>query len=205
MKEDLIILGCGGTGREIEQLVRQNYNVLGFLDDRKTGIDVIGRFDDYKKYHSHIKFCLSMSNYASMLKRKNFLQSIPANRFITFIANMTYVYPTAKWGSAVFIFPGSLLSNNVALGNHILIYHNCVIAHDVHIQDYSVIANSVTISGGVTIGSNCYIGAGATILDDINVGDNCIIAAGATVISSIASNQIYIAPNKINNNRYLET
>jgi len=203
MQEDLIIFGGGGTGREIEQLVRRKYNVLGFFDDKRTGPDVIGRFDNYKKIDGHVKFCSSMSNHASMLRRKNFLQNIPPTRFITFIDTDTRIYSTAKWGNAVFVFPGSLLSNNVVLGNYILIYHHCVIAHDVLIQDYSVVANSVTISGGVTIGRNCYIGAGATILDNISIGDNCIIAAGSTVVSSVESNQIYIAPHRIKYNHYL--
>lgn len=203
MQEDLLIFGCGGTGREIEQLVKQKYNLLGFLDDKRTGPDVIGKFDDYKTVNRNVKFCSSMSNYASMLRRKEFLQSIPLSRFINLIDCESRIYPTAKWGDAVTIFPGSLLSNNVVLGNHILVYHHCVVAHDVYIQDYCVLANSVTISGGVNIGTNCYIGTGATILDNISIGDNCIIAAGSTVISSVDNNQIFIAPHKIKYNHYL--
>lgn len=203
MQESLVIFGCGGTGREIEQLVRNKYNLVGFLDDKRTAPDIIGGFKDYHKIDQNIKFCASMSNHASMQRRKNFLRSIPLYRFITFIDSDTCIYPTAKWGNGVLVFPGCLLSNQVVLGDHILIYHHCVIAHDAVIHDYSVLANSVTISGGVTIGPNTYIGAGATILDNVSIGDNCIIAAGSTVINSVDSNQIYISPHKIKYNHYL--
>ncbi len=184
-------------------MIKDHYNILGFLDDNKTEQSIIGRFDDYIKHLGKTKFCSGMASWRFMSRRKNVLQQMPKDIFISFVADGAKIYPSANIGYANFVFPNSIISSGVTLGEHVLVYHNCVIAHDSNIGDFTIISNSATVSGKVYIGTNCYIGAGATILEEITIGDNSIIAAGATVTSAVESNSIYISRREIKRNHYI--
>lgn len=200
--QNLIILACGGTSREIKEIAKDAFNVLGFLDDNKIGPDILGTLEDYFKFVGQAKFCSGLGSYRSMRRRWAILSSLSLHDFVNVIASDCRIYSDAVIGNGVLVFPHSVVSSGVRIGNHVLVYHNCVLAHDAIIEDYSILANSVTLSGNVTIGRNCYIGAGATLLEGISIGDNTIIAAGATVTDSVGSNLIYISKDKRKPNHY---
>lgn len=202
MKPDLVILAAGGTGRELAELTADRFNVLGFLDDVKTGPRVLGTMADLHRFLPGAKICSGLGSYRSMTRRRQILQGMPIEAFVTYVAADARVYSSATIGKAVTVFPGSIVTSDARLGDHSYVYHNCVVAHDANLGDYTILSNSVTVSGNVTIGKNCYIGAGSTILEGVTIGDDCVIAAGATVISDVEPGKIYIAPNKLKDNSY---
>lgn len=202
MKPDLVILACGGTGRELAELASSQFNVLGFLDDAKSGPHILGKISDYEAYISNAKLCSGLGSYRSMPSRKKILDSMPLDAFINYVASDVRVYPSSILGRALTIFPGSIVSTDAQLGNHCHIYHNAVISHDAVIGAYTIISNSVTISGNVVVGENCYLGAGSTVLEGITIGNNSIVAAGATVVSDIEDGAIYLGPKKVKVNHY---
>lgn len=204
MKDKVIILTYGGTGRELGEIAAEQYTVVGFLDDIKHDDEIVGKIENIKDFYGKAKFISGLGSYRSMIKRRMKLEEIELKHFINLISLDAKIYKTVVLGEGTIVFPQSVISANAKIGNHVFVYHNCVIAHDVHIKSYSMISNSVCISGGVTIGENCYIGAGSTILEGITIGDNCIIAAGATVLNNVESNKIYISKYKIKDNIYIE-
>lgn len=200
--QDLIILTCGGTGREIREVAKDSFNVLGFLDDCKVGPEILGTLQDIEKFKGRAKLCSGLGNYRKMNRRLAILETIDLNYFANVFARDSRVYSDAALGIGILVFPFAVISSGATIGNHVLIYHSCVVAHDTAVGDFSILANAVTLSGQVTIGTNCYIGAGATVLEGISIGDNSIIAAGATVVKSVASNTIYISKDDSRPNRY---
>jgi sugar O-acyltransferase (sialic acid O-acetyltransferase NeuD family) len=200
--QNLLILACGGTGREIRDFAKEEFTIMGFLDDNKVGLEIVGSLQDYARFTSQAKLCSALGSYRSMRRRWEMLSSMNIDDFVNVIAADSRIYSDATIGKGVVIFPHSVVSAGAQLGNHVFVYHNCVISHDSVVEDYSMLANSVTISGNVKIGKNCYIGAGATILEGLSIGDNTIIAAGATVVQSVGSNLIYIAKDRVKPNHY---
>lgn len=202
MKEKVVILTYGGTGRELGEIAAEQYTVVGFLDDVRRCKEVLGKLEDARNLPEEVKFISGLGSYRSMTQRKEKLKRMELSSFINLISLDSKIYKTVNLGQGIIVFPQTIISANAKIGNHVMIYHNCVIAHDVYVDNYSMISNSVCVSGGVNIGENCYIGAGATILEGISIGSNCIIAAGATVLSDVKDNKIYISKYKIKDNRY---
>ncbi|MBT8113274.1 MAG: hypothetical protein KJO81_10020 [Gammaproteobacteria bacterium] len=199
----LIILSAGGTARELFKLVNKEHEVLGYLDDQIDNAQVIGKIHDFKKFTDQgISVISALGSYKNMSRRKEVLNNIPLNAFVSFYSNQTLIYDTLDTNKGTTIFPYSIISTNVTLGVHCFIYHNCVVSHDSCIGDYTILSNSVTVSGGVIIGENSYIGAGSTVLEGSSIGDNCIVAAGATVIDAVPENSIYISKDNIKPNHY---
>lgn len=200
--DNLVILACGGTGREIKEIAQEKFNILGYLDDIKVGPGILGTLKDIPKFMEMAKFCSGLGSYRSMQRRQEILRQIPLEAFANVYSGDSRIYAGVKMGQGITIFPFSTVSCGVRLGDHAFIYHHCIVSHDVSIGDYSMVANSVTISGNVRIGSNCYIGARATIIEGIMIGNNTIIAAGATVVKDVGDNVIYVSKDDIKRNAY---
>ncbi len=202
MKDEVVILTYGGTGRELGEIAAEQYTVLGFLDDLKCGSKILGKLEDVASFSRKAKFISGLGSYRSMMQRREKLEQMELSSFINLISLDAKIYKSVILGQGIVVFPQTIISSNVKIGDHVFVYHNCVIAHDVKINNYSMISNSVCISGGVSIGENCYIGAGSTILEGRTIGNNCIIAAGAIVLDDVKDNTIYISKDKIKTNKY---
>ncbi|KJR47796.1 4-amino-6-deoxy-N-Acetyl-D-hexosaminyl-(Lipid carrier) acetyltrasferase [Desulfosporosinus sp. I2] len=202
MKDKVVILTYGGTGREIGEIASEQYTVIGFLDDVKHCKEILGKLEEMSNFDEEVKFISGLGSYRSMKLRRRKLEEMELNSFINLISLDAKIYKTATLGQGVVVFPQTIISVNSIIGDHVFIYHNCVISHDVIVKNYSMISNSVCVSGGVKIGENCYIGAGSTILEGVSIGDNCIIAAGATVLNDVEENKIYISNYEIKENKY---
>jgi sugar O-acyltransferase (sialic acid O-acetyltransferase NeuD family) len=201
-KPKVIILGYGGTGREIASILTPTYTVIGFLDDRKKEHSVLGPISDYPQYISQALICSALGSVRSMSIRRSILQSISLSSFISHLDDSVRRYSDITIGTGVAVCPYSIISCNTIIGNHVFIYHHVIISHDSKIGNFTILSNRACISGNVTIGENCYIGAGAVIVEGITIGDNSIIAANATVIKDVPAASIYISPKKIRKNRF---
>lgn len=202
MKPDLVILACGGTGRELAELAEERFNVLGFLDDARTGSRILGGITEWSRFVPGASLASGLGSYRSMGRRRQILEALPLEAFATIVADDARVYPSAKLGRALSVFPFSVVATDAVLGDHCLVYHRCVVSHDAVVGDLSILSNAVTLSGGVRIGRNTYVGAGATVLEGVTIGDDCIVAAGATVIADVPDGTIYLGPKKVKENRF---
>lgn len=52
----IVIIGAGKNGYVILNAIQKKVSVLGFLDDIKTGDDVLGPISSYKKYKKDFKY-----------------------------------------------------------------------------------------------------------------------------------------------------
>ncbi len=200
----LVIISAGGTAREMYELLKDRYEIVGFLDDNQVAPKILGKLRDLDRFiEQGIAVISALGSYRGMAKRRQFLEKRSLTTFICFHSDRALIYDNVSLGRATIVFPFSVISTQVSLGVHCFVYHNCVISHDARIGDYSIVSNSVTISGNVSIGENSYIGAGSTILESRSIGDNCIVAAGATVVEDVPSDSIYLPKDRIKANSYI--
>lgn len=198
-----LILGAGGTGRELSHRLRLAYTEVKFLDDHKTGDSILGKISEYVNFSPRYTLYAALGSYRSMKIRKSILEPIPLNYFGTYIDSGACAYEIERVPRGSLIFCGSTLTSDITLHRHVLIYHNVVISHDCTIGDYSIVANGAVISGNVTVGDMCYIGAGSVVKENCKIGAGTIIAAGATVMSDVPEKSIYLHKNDIRTNVYL--
>ena len=199
MIRDLLILGAGGDGRIVADLVasintkKKKWKLLGYLDDDplKQGSEindfpVLGTLRDVIRYDD----CFFVATFGS--PKTNFLKKriisdlrIPIDRFATLIHPGANVSSYAKIGRGTIIHFGTNVSVNAFIGDHVKILANCNISHDTEIHDFTTIAPSVSISGQVTVKEGCYLGSNSSIRQRLNIGEWSLIGLGAVIIKDV--------------------
>jgi sugar O-acyltransferase (sialic acid O-acetyltransferase NeuD family) len=110
--------------------------------------------------------------------------------FETIIHPSVQYSDTVHFGAGVAVCAGSILTTNIAVGQHVQINLSCTIGHNVLIDEYATLSPGVHVSGFVRIGKRVFIGTGAVIINGtderpLTIGDDVVIAAGACVTRSI--------------------
>ena len=193
MREDIIIVGSGGLGREIASLflhqgLKEKYHFLGFIDDYKdkgtivNGHEVLGGIEWLikEKPCTHI-----IIGFSQMKTRSELIEKLGKLAF-----NFpTIIHPDAvlldplhiKIGKGAIIFPFVIMTTNITIGENVILHINTNLHHDSVINDNSFIMPNVSITGGATIGKNVFIGASTVIPGKVIIPDNSVIKAGTFI------------------------
>lgn len=185
MNRNIIIIGAGGHGQAIADIVRANGdNFLGFLDDSKK--QVLGSVADYKKYAS-AEFVIGIGN--ATIRRK--MSALPV-KWCTLIHPSAVVSPSASVGAGTVVMPNAVINTNAVVGQHCIINSAAVVEHDNRVADFAHISVGAKLGGNVCIGNCSWVGIGATVINNVFVCDDCMIGAGAVVVKSILEKGTYI-------------
>jgi sugar O-acyltransferase (sialic acid O-acetyltransferase NeuD family) len=198
MSADLIILGAGGSSREIlgaaEDINRREpqWRVLGFLDDNpallgKTvdGLPVLGPLAAAREHTAQL--IVGIASWRKPGARRDVVLrlGLPRERYATVI------HPSASINSRVTIGVGTAILQNVVItsgsvvGDHVLISQNVTMAHDDAIGDFVTIASAAIITGGVRLRAGCYLGAGCTIMNGVTVNEGALVGIGSVVMIDV--------------------
>lgn len=203
--KDLVIIGAGGFGREVAQLIedinsdKNTWNLLGFIDEfsekNKTVIynyPVLGGLDWFEdRTKNRVGTVCAIGNP----KDKYRLLERAAAYEVDFV---NLIHPNAKtnkyaeFGWGCIVCGNSFISVNTKIGNHVSINPGCGIGHDTVVGDYSSLYWNVTLSGNVSIGQGCEIGSNACVIPKRTVGKWSVIGAGAVVIKDLPDNCIAV-------------
>ncbi len=196
MMADLIILGAGGFGREASLLVEEinssspskdKWNLLGFIDEDRAkwglvlrGYPVLGGFATLKDLPKEVRVISAAGNpvVKQRLVEKAFEQE---RQFATLVHPGIYLADDIVVGEGVIINKETVLTTNIALGDHVSINPGCGIGHDASIGAYSTLMWRVNISGAAVIEESCMLGTGTVVLQGKRVGRGTVIGAGAVV------------------------
>lgn len=200
MTEDLVIVGCGGHGREVFAIVQAvnarspRWQVTGFVDDAPTpenlrrverlGARVLGDLSAALR-GSPARFVIGIGTGAA---RARIDQELSAAGWRA----ATIVHPDSSLGVDVELGPGSIVwagvraATNVRCGRHVHLNHNVTIGHDSVLGDYATLNPQAAISGGVDVGAHATVGASATVLQYLSVGANATVGAGAVAVSPVS-------------------
>lgn len=197
MKRPVIILGAGGHGRVILDLLQKlNYDVRGFSDPDQTlwgktidGVPVIGSDDKILNLDTdEIHLVLGVGGTGDNSLRKH---------LFTFFSSRHYtlpsiVHPSAMIASNVIMgkgsiaMAGSVIQTGCRIGDNVIINTGSLVDHDCIIENHVHIAPGAVISGNVMIHNGSHVGTGATIIQNISIGEEALVAAGAVVVKDVA-------------------
>lgn len=113
-------------------------------------------------------------------------------QFISYISSTTIKPPGQEIGENSIIFPYSILSGHVKIGNNVVVGSGTIIGHDTVIHDHCFLGAHVTIGGGVTIGSYSFLGMSSTVRNRINIAKECVIGAGALILEDTQEKEVYL-------------
>jgi sugar O-acyltransferase (sialic acid O-acetyltransferase NeuD family) len=205
MSTPLVIIGCGGFGREVHDVVdainevNPTWNLLGYLDDgpehvnvslvESRGSKVLGGTDWLLTAGREVQFVIGIGTGKV---RRAIDERLSSAGFTA----ATLVHPTATQGHDVRIGEGSVIcagvrsTTHVTLGRHVHLNLNTTVGHDCILEDYVTVNPLVAISGWVTIGTETMLGTHSAILQNLTLGERCVVGAGSCVVKNVPSDVV---------------
>jgi sugar O-acyltransferase (sialic acid O-acetyltransferase NeuD family) len=193
----LLIVGAGGSGREIAWLAR---DALGSNIQIAFAVEpeylLVGPVDDIPVHLLNRELASDSRRYViavgdSMVRKRlsDLCDAFP-------LAAATLVHPSVvrstrvEIGAGSVVYAGAILTTNVRLGRHVHVNVGCTLSHDVQLGDFATLSPGVHVSGHVRIEAGVFVGTGANIINanpnqPLVIGRGAVIAAGACVTRPI--------------------
>lgn len=194
MKKNVVIIGAGGHGKVIADIVRESGdNLLGYLDDAKcTGYNseikenILGNTDAWEKYLNS-EFIVGIG---SSVEREKF-SKLPV-KWYTAIHPSSTISPKAVIGEGSVVMANAVINADAKIGKHCIINTSSVVEHDNIIEDYAHISVGVKLGGSVKVGKSTWVGIGVTVINGVEICADCMIGAGAVVVKNIITSGTYM-------------
>lgn len=211
IKQNLVIVGCGGFGRE----------TLGWAmhaqDSGMAAYDSICMVDDSPDFECFPRlkpfYNGTLTNYAPQLNdrvviavgdpntrcRLDVMLSERQAKFGSVIHPTALVSLSSQLGEGAILAPHVVVTTDVTVGRHTHMNIATTVGHDVTIEDFVTLSSHTDITGGCTLGDFVFLGSGARILPGCQIVANTRIGAGCTVMRSVKKPAVFIAamPKKV--------
>jgi sugar O-acyltransferase (sialic acid O-acetyltransferase NeuD family) len=196
---DLIVLGAGGSAREIAGAVAEinasggRWALRGFLDDDAArqgqsvdGLPVLGPLAAAREY-VRASFVVGIASHRHQGLRQRIVEGLglPPERFATLVHPSAWVSPRARLGAGTVVLQNVVVSPGATLGEHVLVSPGAQIAHDAWVGACTVLAPRVAVNGAVRIGEGAYVGAAAVIGPGVLIGPGALVGMGAVVLAAV--------------------
>ncbi len=203
---DLVIVGAGGHGREVFELVAALnsscpdpvWNILGFVDDlppdgdaelrlARLGAGVVCAVDDVGSVMSEDLVAVVAVGDADLRRRL-----VDRVRAAGVALAPALIHPTAsvgydvRLGAGCVVGAGSCLTTNIELGEGVQVNVGCSLSHDVVLGDHVTLSPGCHLTGGVEVGEGSFFGVGAVVGPRVQVGAGARVGAGAVVLHDVA-------------------
>ena len=186
----IAIIGGGGLGREISNMVERTHEFAGFIDDQVLENNYLGSIEKISSYLEH-DFLIALGDPS--LKRKIAKKVATLNlSFPNLVSEHSIICSSHLVGHGSIVCDGVITTVDSKVGSHVLLNLNATLGHDVIICDYCSVMSGANISGNVTIGEGSLIGSGAVILQGVKIGANVKVGAGAVVTKDVPDNSTVV-------------
>lgn len=194
MLHDLVIIGSGGSAREIAWLASDcqaagaPVRPVAFVDDARAG-EVVNDLPVWDREtamrRGALQYVIGLGDPRARAEAA-VLADAAGWHAATLVHPTVVRAPSAVVGPGTTVATGSVLSVNTALGAHVQVNLACTISHDVHVGDYATLSPGVRLCGWVSLDAHAFIGAGAVVLEGTHrqrrhIGAFGIVGAGAVV------------------------
>lgn len=209
MTQRVVVIGAGGFGREILDVLDAINNVV----QRQPQFEIIGVVDANPSRHSLDQLRVRGVPYLGTDER--WLEQPDSALYVVGVGDPkvrmeidrryaaaghkrcpALIHPRAHLGSSERPAAGSVIcagvqvSTNVTIGQNVHINPNATIGHDVVLADNVSVNPGVILSGAVVMEEGSLAGAGAVVLENLRVGSHSTIGAGSCVVRSVPPNSV---------------
>lgn len=207
MTEPIVIVGAGGFGREVIDVIdainaeadAPVWEVLGVVDDAPTEVN-LGRLE-----RRGTPFLGATDEPLGWANPVHYVVGIGSPRVRRTIADRydeaklwaaTLAHPSATQGFDVRIGEGSVicagvrLTTNIQLGRHVHLNLNVTVGHDTTMRDFVSVNPLASISGDCLIETGVLIGVSGVVLNGLTVGDGATVGGSACVVRDVPPDAI---------------
>ncbi|MER7459787.1 NeuD/PglB/VioB family sugar acetyltransferase [Micromonospora sp. NPDC126480] len=197
----LIIVGCGGHGREVLTIARAaavagglRWRLVGFVDDRPSEEDLkrvqrlevpylggLGWLHDAPPDTHHV-IAIGDPQVRRAVAMRIDAYDIPAASLVHPAAT---IGPDARYGPGFVAFAGARVTTNVTMGRHVHLNQNATVGHDCVLADFVSVNPLAAISGGCYLAEGALVGAAAAVLEDLRIGRDSTVGASACVVRDV--------------------
>jgi sugar O-acyltransferase (sialic acid O-acetyltransferase NeuD family) len=192
----LVIVGAGGFGREVHDIVVAmndagcSLELLGYVDDSggehpllaRQKIEFLGTRDALAELATG--FAIGIGAGESRRTLDAILVAAGCTP-VTLIHPMATVGGDNRVGEGCILAAGARVTTNITLGRHVDLHVNATVGHDSVLDDFASVYPGATVSGNVHLGEAVTIGTGANVLPGVSVGAGAFVGAGAVVIADV--------------------
>ena len=191
----LVLIGGGGFSSEVLEVAIQNgFEVLGYVDNKKTDLDLeyLGNEEEYLPLHNpnnYIFPAFAAVDRKSLSRRAKILNKFESYKIPFLVSQSAVISDSVKIDRGVFISHGVIVNPHTHLEEFSIINCRSTIGHNVKIAKNTVISGHVFIGGSSKIGHNTLIGPGSTIMHSADIGNNVIVSLGAVIGRKVDDNK----------------
>lgn len=198
--KDLYLVGAGGCGREVLNMILDmhaaqgpKWNIKGFLDDtddplkgKACDYSVVGTIKDYSPAPNDVLLMCIASPQAKqrlvpMLKARGAV-------FDSFISPWAYLGRHNQIGEGAVIYGGFGMSVNVTIGCFATLL-GCGFGHDVVVGDFCTISGNCGLLGYAKVGDGVFMGDSVRVAPHVEIGDNAYVGIGSVVVRNVKSGE----------------
>jgi sugar O-acyltransferase (sialic acid O-acetyltransferase NeuD family) len=205
---NVILVGAGGFGRELRQLLpdclpADEYQFKGYLGkDQGVGKDAEARrltLSDPEVYEPQPRdrFILAIGD---MDARRRSVEAITAKggQFISLIHPSSFVARTVKLGRGVIVYPFATVSNEVVLGDYAKLNFYASAGHNAIIGKYCLLAPYATVNGFGVLEDEVYLSTHSTVAPVVRVGFRSKVSANSAVMKTVpAESLVHGVPGRV--------
>lgn len=199
---DVVIVGCGGHGREIFEIIkaintaahRLRWRVVGFVDDKPSAAnrELVDRAGS--TYLGPVEWLAELgrdTHVALGVGDPRVRRSVAARVDEYGLPYASLIHPDATVGSdlvageGTVVFAGARVTTNVVLGRHVHLNQNVTVGHDCRLGDFVSVHPLAAVSGNCQIARGALIGATAVVLPGRRIGADATVGAAACVVRDV--------------------
>lgn len=206
MADPIVVIGAGGFGREVLDLIRDintagtgDWEILGVVDDSPSdenlqrlsvqNVPYLGTVDGFLRDHAGCRFVVGIGSPAA---RRTIAERIQRAG----LEAATLVHPLASVGTATSLGAGTVvcvgarLTTNVTLGRHVHVDTNATVGHDTVLGDFVRLNPASSVSGDCVVEDDVLIGVAAAVLNRVRIGRGATVGGSACVVRDVAANAV---------------
>jgi len=193
---DVVIIGAGGHGRVVLDILRQNaqYQVRGFLDSnpllhgrRMDGKPVLGDMSRLPELAGRGVEGAVVAIGDNGVRRVFAEEAEAAGvRLINAIHPSANLADNVTLGRNVVIAAGALVCAHCQIADSVILNTGCIVDHESRIGTAVHVCPGARLAGRVVVDAGAFVGIGATIVQSVRIGSDAIVGAGAVVIADVA-------------------
>lgn len=198
MAERLVILGAGGHGRALVELVRDlgRFGLVGLVDaapkaGEMLGIPVLGDeavLPGLRRDGVGLA-CIAIGDAEARLAAAARLARLGFG-FPPLVHPSAILARSASVGEGAVVLPRAVLGAAVRVGRLCIVNTGAILEHDVEVGEGAHCGPGCILPGGVRVGARALVGAGAACRPYITIGEGAVVGVGAAVTEAVPAGAV---------------